>query len=180
MSGCEMARRLAGNAVLLPGQPCVARRQAGTSAAEAAPYCCGLQRFFCSTDDTFAHIRGGRFDGFRKIVWDTLAEDPALAIVGSASDGRAALAKLPLVNPEWVTLDFEMPGISGPETLVAIRKAYPKLPVIMYSTLTDRDASATLEALSLGASDYTQRRERRARGETGGEKHGQVDVMCEK
>ncbi len=82
----------------------------------------------------------------RKIVCDTLAEDPVLAIVGSTSDGR--------VNPDLVTLDIEMPGMSGRETLVAIRKAYPKLPVIMYSTLTDRGASATLEALSLGASDY--------------------------
>jgi two-component system chemotaxis response regulator CheB len=90
----------------------------------------------------------------RKIVCDTLAEDPALAIVGSASDGRAALAKLPLVNPDLVTLDIEMPGMSGLETLVALRKAYPKLPVIMYSTLTERGASATLEALCLGASDY--------------------------
>jgi two-component system chemotaxis response regulator CheB len=44
----------------------------------------------------------------RKIVCDTLAEDPALAIVGSASDGRAALAKLPLVNPDLVALDIEM------------------------------------------------------------------------
>jgi two-component system chemotaxis response regulator CheB len=65
----------------------------------------------------------------RKIVCDTLAEDRALAIMGSASDGRAALAKLPLVNPDLVTLDIEMPGMSGLETLVALRKAYPKLPV---------------------------------------------------
>jgi two-component system, chemotaxis family, protein-glutamate methylesterase/glutaminase len=90
----------------------------------------------------------------RKIVCDTLAEDPAPAIVGSASDGCAALAKLPLVNPDLVTLDIEMPEMSGLETLVAIRKAYPKLPVIMYSTLTERGASATLEALCLGASHY--------------------------
>jgi two-component system chemotaxis response regulator CheB len=47
--------------------------------------------------------------------------------------------------------------MSGLETLVAIRKAYPKLPVIMYSTLTDRGASATLEALSSGASDYARK-----------------------
>ena len=90
----------------------------------------------------------------RKIVCDTLAEDPALVIAGSAGDGRAALAKLPLMNADLVTLDIEMEGMSGLETLAGIRKIYPTLPVIMFSTLTERGASATLEALSLGASDY--------------------------
>ncbi|MGA8021484.1 MAG: response regulator, partial [Candidatus Acidiferrales bacterium] len=90
----------------------------------------------------------------RKIVCDTLAEDPALVIAGSASDGRSALGKLPQMNADLVTLDIEMEGMSGLETLAEIRKIYPKLPVIMYSTLTERGASATLEALSLGASDY--------------------------
>lgn len=90
----------------------------------------------------------------RKIVCETLAEDAALVIAGTAGDGRTALAKLPGVNADLVTLDIEMPGLSGLETLVEIRKIYPKLPVIMYSSLTERGASATLEALSLGASDY--------------------------
>jgi chemotaxis protein MotB len=44
--------------------------------------------------------------------------------------------------------------MNGLQTLVEIRKRYPKLPVIMFSTLTERGASATLEALALGASDY--------------------------
>jgi two-component system chemotaxis response regulator CheB len=90
----------------------------------------------------------------RKIVCETLAEDPALVIAGSAGDGRAALGKLPLVSADLVTLDIEMEGMGGLETLVEIRKTYPRLPVIMYSALTERGASATLEALSLGASDY--------------------------
>ncbi|MGA7916426.1 MAG: chemotaxis response regulator protein-glutamate methylesterase [Candidatus Acidiferrales bacterium] len=95
----------------------------------------------------------------RKIVCDTLAEDPALEIAGTTSDGRSALAKLPLMNADLVTLDIEMEGMSGLETLAEIRKIYPKLPVIMYSTLTERGASATLEALSLGASDYATKPE---------------------
>ncbi|MFZ0883989.1 MAG: chemotaxis response regulator protein-glutamate methylesterase [Candidatus Acidiferrales bacterium] len=90
----------------------------------------------------------------RKIVCETLAEDPALEIAGSAGDGRSALGKLPLVNADLVTLDIEMEGMSGLETLAEIRKIYPRLPVIMYSALTERGASATLEALALGASDY--------------------------
>jgi two-component system chemotaxis response regulator CheB len=90
----------------------------------------------------------------RKIVCETLAEDPALEIAGSASDGRLALAKLPLMNADLVTLDIEMEGMGGLQATAEIRKIYPKLPVIMYSTLRERGASATLEALSLRASDY--------------------------
>jgi two-component system, chemotaxis family, protein-glutamate methylesterase/glutaminase len=92
----------------------------------------------------------------RKILSDTLSAstDPAIEVVGSAHDGKIALAKIPLCHPDLITLDIEMPVMNGLETLVEIRKLYPKLPVIMYSTLTERGAAATLDALSLGASDY--------------------------
>ncbi|MGA2416156.1 MAG: chemotaxis response regulator protein-glutamate methylesterase [Candidatus Sulfotelmatobacter sp.] len=90
----------------------------------------------------------------RKVLSDTLSGDPALEVVGVASDGRIALAKIPLLKPDIVTLDVEMPVMNGLETLTALRKLYPKLPVIMFSTLTERGAAATLDALSLGASDY--------------------------
>jgi len=90
----------------------------------------------------------------RKLLADTLSEDRALEVVGVASDGRIALAKIPLLKPDLVTLDVEMPVMDGLETLAALRKMYPKLPVIMFSTLTERGAAATLDALSLGASDY--------------------------
>jgi two-component system chemotaxis response regulator CheB len=85
---------------------------------------------------------------------DTLAADRAFEVVGVASDGRIALAKIPLLKPDLVTLDVEMPVMNGLETLAALRKLYPRLPVIMFSTLTERGAAATLDALSLGASDY--------------------------
>jgi two-component system chemotaxis response regulator CheB len=90
----------------------------------------------------------------RRLLSDTLSEDPALQVVGAASDGRIALAKIPLLKPDLITLDIEMPVMDGLETLAAVRKLYPKLPVIMFSTLTERGAAATLDALSLGASDY--------------------------
>jgi two-component system chemotaxis response regulator CheB len=90
----------------------------------------------------------------RKLLADTLSADPALEVVGVASDGRIALAKIPLLRPDLVTLDIEMPVMDGLQTLVEVRKLYPKLLVIMFSTLTERGAAATLEALSLGASDY--------------------------
>src|SRR5438105_5118896 len=90
----------------------------------------------------------------RKLLADTLSADAALEVVGVASDGQIALSKVALLKPDLVTLDVEMPVMDGLETLVALRKLYPKLPVIMFSTLTERGAAATLDALSLGASDY--------------------------
>jgi two-component system chemotaxis response regulator CheB len=90
----------------------------------------------------------------RKLLSEILSADGALEVVGTAGDGRIALAKIPLLKPDLITLDIEMPEMSGLETLVEIRKLYPKLPVIMFSTLSERGAEATLDALSLGASDY--------------------------
>src|SRR5579862_1644790 len=91
---------------------------------------------------------------FRRLVADELAKDPALEVVGTAANGRIALAKLPQVNPDVVILDVEMPELDGLATLKELRKTYPRLPVIMFSALTERGAAATLEALASGASDY--------------------------
>ena len=90
----------------------------------------------------------------RKLLSDALASAPEVAVAGTAANGEIALAKIPQLNPDVVTLDIEMPGLNGVETLAEIRKLYPKLPVIMFSTLTEHGAAVTLEALALGASDY--------------------------
>ncbi|WP_413198466.1 protein-glutamate methylesterase/protein-glutamine glutaminase [Nostoc piscinale] len=90
----------------------------------------------------------------RSRVSKILASDPQLEVVGVAANGRIALGKIPQVNPDVVLLDVEMPDMNGLETLAALRPIYPHLPVIMFSTSTYTGASATLEALSLGASDY--------------------------
>lgn len=90
----------------------------------------------------------------RKLLTETLSGDNALEVVGTASDGRIALTKLSQLKPDLITLDIEMPVMNGLETLAAIRKLHPKLPIIMFSTLTEHGAAATLDALSLGASDY--------------------------
>jgi two-component system chemotaxis response regulator CheB len=75
-------------------------------------------------------------------------------VAGTAASGDLALAKLDQIKPDVITLDIEMPGRNGLETLAEIRKRYPKLPVIMFSTLTERGGKATLDALALGATDY--------------------------
>lgn len=90
----------------------------------------------------------------RKVLCEALASDPAIEVAGTASDGRIALAKIAQLNPDLITLDIEMPNLSGLETIAEIRKLHAKLPIIMFSTLTERGASATLDALALGASDY--------------------------
>jgi two-component system, chemotaxis family, protein-glutamate methylesterase/glutaminase len=87
-----------------------------------------------------------------------------------------ALARIPDVKPDLVTLDIEMPGMDGLETLVEIRKLYPRLPVIMFSTLTERGAAATLDALARGASDYVTKPPHRARfGVLAGAGAGRID-----
>jgi two-component system chemotaxis response regulator CheB len=90
----------------------------------------------------------------RRLLSDVLAQDPEIEVAGTAPNGKIALAKLPQVNPDLVTLDIEMPELDGLETLTELRKTYAKLPVVMFSTLTERGASATLDALTRGATDY--------------------------
>jgi two-component system chemotaxis response regulator CheB len=90
----------------------------------------------------------------RRLVGDAIAASDEVQLAGTASSGSIALAKIPQLSPDVITLDIEMPGLNGIQTLIEIRKLYPKLPVIMFSTLTERGAAITLEALSLGASDY--------------------------
>jgi len=89
----------------------------------------------------------------RRILSETLTADPDLEVF-SAANGRIALQKLDQVSPDIVTLDVEMPELDGIETLKELRKARPLLPVIMFSTLTERGAAATLDALAAGANDY--------------------------
>src|SRR3954471_19432296 len=95
----------------------------------------------------------------RKIVTDVLSADPDIEVVGTAVNGRIAVAKLDQLKPELVTMDIEMPEMNGIEAVRAIRggqggTAYSRVPIVMFSTLTERGASATLDALSAGANEY--------------------------
>lgn len=90
----------------------------------------------------------------RKLVTDVLSADPDIEVVGVAANGKIALQKIVQVAPDLVTLDIEMPEMDGLTTITEIRKTWARLPVIMFSTLTERGASATMDALSRGATDY--------------------------
>jgi two-component system chemotaxis response regulator CheB len=90
----------------------------------------------------------------RRLVAGVLAGDPSIEVVGEAANGRIALQKIAQLQPDLVTLDVEMPELNGLQTLKEIRKLHPRLPVIMFSSVTERGAADTLEALHYGASDY--------------------------
>jgi two-component system chemotaxis response regulator CheB len=90
----------------------------------------------------------------RKILSDALRDVPDIEVVGTASNGLIALQRIPQLTPDVVTLDIEMPELDGIATLREIKRLYPRLRVLMCSSLTERGASVTMEALSLGADDY--------------------------
>jgi two-component system, chemotaxis family, protein-glutamate methylesterase/glutaminase len=90
----------------------------------------------------------------RKMLAEALSKHREIEVIGTAANGIIALHKLPLLAPELVILDVEMPEMDGITTLQNLRVQYPRLPVIMFSTLTERGAHVTFDALAAGASDY--------------------------
>ncbi|MBZ5541934.1 MAG: chemotaxis-specific protein-glutamate methyltransferase CheB [Acidobacteriia bacterium] len=90
----------------------------------------------------------------RSSISSLLGEEPDLQVVGIARNGRIGVEKVMQVRADIVLLDIEMPEMDGMTALKIIRKDHPDLPIIMFSALTKRGASQTLEALALGADDY--------------------------
>ncbi len=88
-----------------------------------------------------------------QLVRRALATDTDIAVVGTARNGRIALAEVDRLRPDLVIMDVEMPELDGVATLRALRRDRPHLPVILYSSLTKAGARATLDALD-GATDY--------------------------
>jgi two-component system chemotaxis response regulator CheB len=89
----------------------------------------------------------------RALIADTLMPLRDMHIVGSAADGAAALKMLDSVRPDVITLDLQMPRLGGLETLDRLLTHRPT-PVIVVSSLTQRAADTTLQALDRGAMDY--------------------------
>lgn len=90
----------------------------------------------------------------RGMLSKIIAAEPGLEMAGSAANGAIGIEKAARLEPDVIVLDIEMPVMSGLEALVTLRKAHPRTPIIMFSTLTAHGADVTLEALSKGASDY--------------------------
>ncbi|HVS69419.1 MAG TPA: chemotaxis response regulator protein-glutamate methylesterase [Mycobacteriales bacterium] len=90
----------------------------------------------------------------RRIVRSALAPATEVEVCGEARNGAEALALVPVLKPDVVVLDVEMPVMDGLVTLRRLRRDHPTLPVVMCSTLTERGAAVTVEALSEGAADF--------------------------
>jgi two-component system chemotaxis response regulator CheB len=89
----------------------------------------------------------------RKLIPQILQSDPSIQVVGTAMDGNFGLKKIEEVQPQVITLDLDMPGMSGLDMLKQIMSRHP-LPVIVVSSHSTQGASVTLQALSMGAFDF--------------------------
>jgi two-component system, chemotaxis family, protein-glutamate methylesterase/glutaminase len=89
----------------------------------------------------------------RSLLTDILRADPGIEVVGVASDAHMAREKIKALNPDVLTLDVEMPKMDGITFLKNLMRLRP-MPVVMVSSLTERGADVTLDALALGAVDY--------------------------
>ena len=99
--------------------------------------------------DDSAAIRG---------VYARMLDDQAnIKIVASIGDPRDAIKQISTVKPDVVTLDVEMPGLTGLEALQQIRQIAPATKVVMLSTLTQRGSKTSIEAERLGAAALLQK-----------------------
>jgi two-component system chemotaxis response regulator CheB len=90
----------------------------------------------------------------RSLLRSVVTTDAGLEVAGTAADGASALASLAQLQPDLILLDVEMPVMDGLVTLRELRRRGNRMPVIMCSSLTQRGARVTIEALACGASDY--------------------------
>ncbi|SNS23998.1 response regulator receiver modulated CheB methylesterase [Granulicella rosea] len=90
----------------------------------------------------------------RRMLSRILESDSAIQLVGVACNGLEALTKIAELKPQVVTLDVEMPEMTGLEALREIAKRHANVRVVMLSSLTTQGADTTIEALMSGASDY--------------------------
>jgi two-component system chemotaxis response regulator CheB len=91
-----------------------------------------------------------------KAISRMLQSDRHISVVGHAYNGKEALWKISVLNPDLVTLDIEMPVLDGLETLALIMQKFPR-PVLMLSALTKSGAEVTLRALEMGAFDFVDK-----------------------
>ena len=90
----------------------------------------------------------------RRIVVESLADDPQIEVVGTAANGRVALTMVEQLAPDVVTMDMEMPVMDGIDTVRALRRRGDRCRIIMFSLVSAHDAKKTFAALAAGANDF--------------------------
>ena len=93
----------------------------------------------------------------RNLIGRMVEDTPGLVVADKAMNGVFALQKIPRVNPDIIVLDLEMPEMNGIEFLRERKKRGIAIPVVILSSIAARGAEITMEALSLGASDFIQK-----------------------
>ncbi len=91
---------------------------------------------------------------YRKVIRDTLATIPGVEVVASAANGAIGVDKIKTLQPDLITLDFEMPELDGPGVLAWMRENKVATKAVMLSALTSEGATATMQALEAGAFDF--------------------------
>lgn len=94
-------------------------------------------------DSTFMRVR----------IRTLLETEPNIKIIGIARDGKDAINKTLILKPDVITMDINMPGVSGLEAIEAIMEQCPT-PIIMISSLTYDGSKITIDALEKGAVDF--------------------------
>ncbi len=94
----------------------------------------------------------------RKALQRLLEDEPSIEIVGAAATGEELIENLDKWQPDVITLDLSMPGMGGLNTLDHIMK-WKKIPVIILSTHSSKDAPLTIEALHKGAVDFIDKQQ---------------------
>ena len=93
----------------------------------------------------------------RNLIGRMIEDTPGLTVAEKAMNGIFALQKIPRVNPDIIVLDLEMPEMNGIEFLKERKKKGITIPVVILSSIAAKGAEITMEALSLGASDFVQK-----------------------
>jgi two-component system chemotaxis response regulator CheB len=103
---------------------------------------------------------------YRSLVQGCLREMPDVKCVGTAVDGKDAIAKAGELRPDLILLDVEMPVMGGVEAMPKLRSLVPDAGIIMVSSLTTNGANITMDALQAGAFDFVTKPQVKA-GEDG-------------